>query len=343
MSSIPDGDAVSEEHMSKRDIKRLERAARGLINGIKGLQISAIHVLKLSIADKQHDNGGWWTEFADWHDRNVKIGVSLDRYANSSRRTFWVGFYSRSNEAITRLYKALPTELAPVRRFGKSGDAVEQKEPGRRAPIWVLKDRLPNSMYGRPILDAYQGDPRFFGFYEDSVELDVSRAVNFVASVVLAHESAEDPETTDIRLIDRRSDLPETEKQQMIQARRGQGRFRDDLKAIWKDGCPISGHTMDALLRASHILPWRDANDGQRLNPYNGILLSANLDALFDRHLITFTDEGKLMISTRLPRDEVNRLGLTERIVIPIRDEHKPFLQDHRTRFEKLRSNTQQV
>jgi hypothetical protein len=49
-------------------------------------------------------------------------------------------------------------------------------------------------------------------------------------------------------------------------------------------------------------MPRRDANDTERLSKFNGILLSANLDALFDKHLISFKDDGTVMVSPRFPK-----------------------------------------
>jgi hypothetical protein len=48
------------------------------------------------------------------------------------------------------------------------------------------------------------------------------------------------------------------------------------------------------------------------IRPYNGSLLYANLDALFDKYLISFSDDGKLLISDLLPVEERRRLGLSE-------------------------------
>jgi hypothetical protein len=57
------------------------------------------------------------------------------------------------------------------------------------------------------------------------------------------------------------------EKYQLIRARRGQGNFRKALESIGTTGCPVTGHTAPELLRASHIMPWREAGNRQRLDP----------------------------------------------------------------------------
>ena len=81
-----------------------------------------------------------------------------------------------------------------------------------------------------------------------------------------------------------------TERQALVQARIGQGRFRADVTKLWGKGevCALTGIALPPMLIASHILPWRDADDTQRLDPANGLLLAAHVDALFDRHLLSF-------------------------------------------------------
>ena len=92
---------------------------------------------------------------------------------------------------------------------------------------------------------------------------------------------------------------------------------------------------MPELLRASHIMPWREADNRQRLDPSNGFLPCANLDALFDKYLISFSDDGKLLISDRLAVEERRLLGLTEDKRIELVDEQKVYLKHHRANERK--------
>lgn len=88
----------------------------------------------------------------------------------------------------------------------------------------------------------------------------------------------------------------ETELRAMALSRIGQGKFRTDLFKLWK-GCAVNNITMPELLRASHIKPWEKSNNKERLDPYNGLLLSPIFDALFDKGLISFDDDGKILLS----------------------------------------------
>jgi HNH endonuclease len=75
------------------------------------------------------------------------------------------------------------------------------------------------------------------------------------------------------------SNLDKTTKKALIDCRVGQGIFRENLITYWKARCAITGLSLTALLRASHIKPWRDSNNSERLDPFNGLLLSPSYDA----------------------------------------------------------------
>jgi hypothetical protein len=74
----------------------------------------------------------------------------------------------------------------------------------------------------------------------------------------------------------------ETTNLALIDARRGQGQFRADLEQRWGGLCAVTGCGISAILRASHIKPWANSSNSDRLNPANGILLTAHIDALFN-------------------------------------------------------------
>lgn len=90
------------------------------------------------------------------------------------------------------------------------------------------------------------------------------------------------------------STLPVTEKEQLVKSRRGQGLFRSRLEKIER-ACRVTGVNNQALLIASHIKPWSESNNAERLDGNNGLLLSPHIDKLFDRGWITFTDAGDLL------------------------------------------------
>ncbi len=125
-----------------------------------------------------------------------------------------------------------------------------------------------------------------------------------------------------------RPDLSVTEKQALIDTRIGQARFRKLVLAIWRDACCITGATV--FLTAAHIKPWAQADGNERLDPYNGLALSPNLDKAFDGGMITFQNDGTIQLSPRL-RGNAALLGIlgSERIV-GLDARHHVYLEYHR-------------
>jgi hypothetical protein len=104
--------------------------------------------------------------------------------------------------------------------------------------------------------------------------------------------------------------LESTTKAAVIQARRGQGKFRSNVEEIEKS-CRLTGITNPSLLIASHIKPWRSCTTAeQRLDGSNGLLLTPDADLLFDRGFITFENDGDIRISSRFDQEDLRRLGL---------------------------------
>jgi putative restriction endonuclease len=103
--------------------------------------------------------------------------------------------------------------------------------------------------------------------------------------------------------------LDDTTRRAMIQARRGQGVFRRNVEAI-DPACRLTGITNPLLLKASHIKPWRLCQTAaERLDGWNGLMLTPDADHLFDRGFITFEDDGNVKVSQRVSDEELRRLG----------------------------------
>ena len=124
-----------------------------------------------------------------------------------------------------------------------------------------------------------------------------------------------------------------TEAERLVIQRIGQDVFRAALMDYWGGRCPLTGITDPALLRASHIVPWADCSDEQRLDVHNGLLLSALWDAAFDQGLVSFADDGTPRASPKLSEVARTALGLDE---VPrlcgLQDAHRANLSLHRTR-----------
>lgn len=134
---------------------------------------------------------------------------------------------------------------------------------------------------------------------------------------------------------DSESEMWETEKMRTV--RLGQAIYRRALEQLWDGRCAVTGIGLRELLRASHAKPWAECETGaERICPYNGFLLAANLDALFDKFLISFEDDGKIIIAPGLPLQDLEAAGITSDMKLRfVRPEHLPFLRWHRSKWKQ--------
>jgi putative restriction endonuclease len=126
--------------------------------------------------------------------------------------------------------------------------------------------------------------------------------------------------------------IPETERTREVRQRIGQDVFREALMELWEGRCALCGVALPpALLRASHAKPWAGSRDDERLDPFNGLLLAVQFDALFDQGFIAFDEEGQTMISSQVTADALQFLKLDElrrlRFVLP---GHREYLRYHK-------------
>lgn len=115
-----------------------------------------------------------------------------------------------------------------------------------------------------------------------------------------------------------------TEREAVVRQRIGQQLFREGLMTLWQGQCAISGLAVPELLRASHAKPWADSSDDERLDVYNGLLLSANLDAAFDGGLLGVDDDGQVLVSASLPDGALALLDLARPRRIAVSDGKTP-------------------
>ena len=121
-----------------------------------------------------------------------------------------------------------------------------------------------------------------------------------------------------------------TERKGLVTSRVGQGYYRHEILQRFQGKCAVTGADSEELLIASHIVPWRDSNEFERLDVDNGILLSPTYDALFDKHLISFSDEGEILLASAVPESLFSSLGVTGDETVDVFDGMKAYLQRHR-------------
>lgn len=101
----------------------------------------------------------------------------------------------------------------------------------------------------------------------------------------------------------------EENKKIVRQAREGQGKYREQLLEQCHF-CPVTMISDERLLIASHIKPWAASNDTEKIDPYNGYMLSPMIDKLIDRGFITFTDSRHIVLSEFISPYTWKQIGL---------------------------------
>lgn len=129
------------------------------------------------------------------------------------------------------------------------------------------------------------------------------------------------------------------ERQALVKVRASQGKFREILLKEF-NSCPIRGVVEPGLLIASHIVDYSDCTDAvEKANPYNGLLLSPDVDKLFDSKLISFDpDSGELIISKDLKMDEFNKFHILQNIKLD-----EKYLNVHRREFLRARNEKYKI
>jgi hypothetical protein len=125
--------------------------------------------------------------------------------------------------------------------------------------------------------------------------------------------------------------LDKTEQEQIMISRLGQENFRRNVIRLW-GSCSVTGLHNVTLLRASHVKPWKDSDNRERLNPFNGLLLIPNYDFLFDRGYIAFRGNGSMIVSERLDASARKVFELGEGLRLrKVFAESKEYLEFHRS------------
>jgi putative restriction endonuclease len=132
--------------------------------------------------------------------------------------------------------------------------------------------------------------------------------------------------------------LNETERRALILARRGQGLFRANVQTIER-ACRVTKVERREHLIASHIKPWRDSSNDERLSSENGLLLTPTVDHLFDKGFISFEGDGDLIVSPVADRISLERMGIpidSRTSVGAFSEGQRKFLEYHRDSILRL-------
>ncbi len=200
------------------------------------------------------------------------------------------------------VYRDLENPLAPTRHM----DAIRPLLPAKYAPL---------QKNGHGLQGVYLTELSRSLMSQLSLLIGPDLIQILDQPPAIAHDPARDEnpiqERWERRLVSeirRLAAVPETEREQLIDARVGQGRFRSLVHARERS-CRVTGVDRSEHLIASHIRPWRHSDNDQRLDPENGFMLTPNVDHLFDRGFMTFADNGRLVYSPAIHRESILRMG----------------------------------
>jgi len=135
-------------------------------------------------------------------------------------------------------------------------------------------------------------------------------------------ELQDDPETL--------ANLGPTFREQLIKARRGQGVFRANVLLV-EPHCRVTKVSDPKHLRASHIKPWKDSTDTERLSGENGLLLSPHIDHLFDKGYVTFSADEQLLVVPAVRSELLDKWGIDAGVRVgQFNRDQQGFLDYHR-------------
>lgn len=178
----------------------------------------------------------------------------------------------------------------------------------------------------------------YLGF--ENNEITIEWLLSYTDTVIYSCDSVEQIVNQSIdRLSIITPEQKETIREALVKIRIGQSQFRTGLLNSPRNSCLFTGITEQNLLIASHIKPWKNSNNEERLDIQNGVLLTPTFDKLFDKFLITFNDQGGLIWSqNRLSAATTTLLQntLSNDISIEITDSNASYFEFHRNKFNEL-------
>lgn len=240
-------------------------------------------------------------------------------------------------QALDDAYPALRPESRTYDEWKKEGNKVDVN-------LIVLERPVSTDEFKHHIIERFneQCEPKLFTVDGNATQNYMVAIPESVASIVLSSL-----DSANLGLLKQPSkpsgDTKRRKKRKVIKggvrsarskARIGQGAFRDEVLDIWNQTCPVTKVALPELLIASHIVSWVLSDDDEKVDGYNGFPFVPNVDKLFDKGLISFADDGLLLISPHLSVATLNALGIREDTKISgLTEEHTFYLAKHRSTY----------
>ena len=237
--------------------------------------------------------------------------------------------------------------LARPIRLADIFEEVRPLLPSKYSPVHTKTARGNQKAYLAEVI------PRIFEVVEQRAEYAPfvcgmpEKAAEFIDAMTPEDRIAEMNANVEAQISHDRS-LSSTVVAQLLAARRGQGTFRNNVRAL-ESSCRCTGISKTSLLVASHIKPWRFCTSAsERLDGANGMLLTPNADRLFDRGLMSFEDDGTPIFSEAITDDDIRMLGIRRSHYPPLSLGQQTYMQYHRSHvfigtYNHAKSNSQQV
>lgn len=123
--------------------------------------------------------------------------------------------------------------------------------------------------------------------------------------------------------------LQQLEQKRLVKVRLAQQKFRKNVFDI-NNKCIITDCVDESLLIASHIKPWAQSTELEKIDGYNGLLLTPTYDRLFDKGLMTFGENNQIIYSPKLSQNSKECLHLLQVVKFDFHQKHKIYLKYHR-------------
>lgn len=262
------------------------------------------------------------------------------------------GFYLSLNQGVTKLKdekglvyarefltnKSIEFQKAIALENGFTNDIINLRITKRVDAALYEQGNIISKYYdlkNLPDAKTYQEDLTYLLSVYDSLASSYNAQYTSIeeynADYIQKNEEAKELEQLD--KIKNSKELSVTEIDRLVKSRLGQGFFRSELIRLNRK-CAISSCENTSLLIASHIKPWRECQNKERIDPYNGLLLLPTFDKLFDQGLISFTNNGVIMISEQI-LSYYKLLGLAIDTIIHVDPKQHKYLEYHRENIFK--------
>lgn len=231
----------------------------------------------------------------------------MERWLGENTSLADSSIYKYALAAVTTSKETLEKGVIPIDLFEMTPIQIEIYLPRiLNDPDFIKKNTTGNSMYSNSL-------KQFRNFCIDVNEFPVT-------------------ESDIVSAIENYDSIDVTERQDIVKSRIGQGKFKKRLLEKYGARCVITGITQKKLLIASHIKPWAVSDNRERLSVNNGLILTPTYDKLFDTGLISFKNNGAIIISRLVGSEDKDKLRLRSNEVYDIQSnaELNGYMEYHR-------------